>query len=228
MSFSLRRSANLNMRAAFQALWQNRLRSSLTVLGVVIGVASAILLIAISEGAQHEVTAQIESLGANLIFVVPGNNQGQLGFNPMSTVGISTLTERDIAAVQQAKGVRAAVPLTFMAGGVRRGERWAQLSMPMATTPTYQDVRRLVLTEGHFFTAAEYDQPVCVLGSSLKDDLFPKQTAVGQTVAVNQNRYRVIGVAKTRAISTSLFGGGDLDVIAYLPLKAVARLTGSR
>src|SRR5689334_1869152 len=89
MSFSLRRSANLNMRAAFQALWQNRLRSSLTVLGVVIGVASAILLIAISEGAQHEVTAQIESLGANLIFVVPGNNQGQLGFNPMSTVGPS-------------------------------------------------------------------------------------------------------------------------------------------
>src|SRR5262249_12725010 len=132
-------SARLNMRAALQALWQNRLRSSLTVLGVVIGVASAILLIAISEGAQHEVTAQIESLGANLIFVVPGNNQGQLGFNPMSSIGLSTLTERDIPAVRQAKGVQAAVPLTFMAGGVRRGERWAQLSMPMATTPVYQE-----------------------------------------------------------------------------------------
>jgi putative ABC transport system permease protein len=227
MSFSLRRSANLNMRSALQALWQNRLRSSLTVLGVVIGVASAILLIAISEGAQHEVTAQIESLGANLIFVVPGNTQGQLGFNPMSSIGISTLTERDIAAVQQARGVRAAVPLTFMAGGVRRGEHWAQMSMPMATTPTYQDVRRLVLTEGRFFTAAEDDLPVCVLGSSLKDDLFPKGPAVGKTVAVNQNRYRVIGVAKTRALSTSLFGGGDLDVLAYLPLKAVTRLTRS-
>ena len=137
MSFSFRRSANLNMRAALRALWQNRLRSSLTVLGVVIGVASAILLIAISEGAQREITAQIESLGANLIFVVPGKVQGQLGFSPMSTVGLSTLTERDLAAVQQAKGVRAVVPLTFMAGGVRRGERWAQLSMPMGTTPTY-------------------------------------------------------------------------------------------
>jgi putative ABC transport system permease protein len=228
MSFSLRRSARLNMRAALQALWQNRLRSSLTVLGVVIGVASAILLIAISEGAQHEVTAQIESLGANLIFVVPGNNQGQLGFNPMSTVGLSTLTERDIPAVQRAKGVQAAVPLTFMAGGVRRGERWAQLSMPMATTPVYQEMRRLSLTEGHFFTAAEAGQAVCVLGSSLKDDLFPKEPAVGKTVAVNQNRYRVIGVAKTRAISTSLFGGGDLDVLAYVPLKTLTRLTGTR
>jgi len=205
------------MQTALQALWQNRLRSSLTVLGVVIGVASAILLIAISEGAQHEVTAQIESLGANLIFVVPGNNQGQSGFNPMSTVGLSTLTERDIPAVRQAKGVQAAIPLTFMAGGVRRGERWAQLSMPMATTPVYQEVRRL--SDG---------QAVCVLGSSLKDDLFPQEPAVGKMIAVNQNRYRVIGVAKTRAISTSLFGGGDLDVLAYVPLKTLTRLTGTR
>src|SRR5689334_506401 len=171
MSFSLRRSASLNMRSAFQALWQNRLRSSLTVLGVVIGVASAILLIAISEGAQREITAQIESLGANLIFVVPGKIQGQMGFSPMSSIGLSTLTDQDLAAVRQAKGVRAVVPLTFMAGGVRRGERWAQMSLPMATTPTYQDVRRLTLTEGRFFTTAEADQPVCVLGSTLKEDL---------------------------------------------------------
>ena len=228
MSFSFRRSANLNMRAALQALWQNRLRSSLTVLGVVIGVASAILLIAISEGAQREITAQIESLGANLIFVVPGKVQGQLGFSPMSTVGLSTLTAQDLAAVGRARGVRAVVPLTFMAGGVRRGDHWAGLSLPMATTPTYQDVRRLVLTEGRFFTTREDDQPVCVLGSSLKEDLFPKEPAVGKTIAVNQYRYRVIGVAKTRAISNSVFGGGDLDVIAYLPLKAVTHLTGSR
>jgi putative ABC transport system permease protein len=218
----------MNVRAAFQALWQNRLRSSLTVLGVVIGVASAILLIAISEGAQREVTAQIESLGANLIFVVPGNDQGSLGFNPMSTVGLSTLTEQDVEAVRKARGVLAAVPLTFMAGGVRRGERWATLSLPMATTPNYQNVRHLVLTEGRFFTAGEDDQAICVLGSSLKDDLFPKENAVGKTVAVNRHQYRVIGVARTRAISPSVFGGGDLDAIAYLPLKAVIRQTGSR
>ena len=228
MKSSFRRRANLNLHAAFQALWQNRLRSLLTVLGVVIGVASAILLIAISEGAQKEVTAQIESLAANLIIVVPGKMQGQMGFNPMSSIGLSTLNERDLAAVRQARGVRAVVPLTFMAGGVRRGEHWAQLSVPMATTPAYQDVRRLALTEGHFFTAAEDEHPVCVLGSSLKEELFPKERAVGQTVAVNQQQYRVVGVAKTRALSTSIFGGGDLDAIAYLPLRAVTRLTGSR
>lgn len=227
MSLTLRRSADLNLRAALQALWQNRLRSSLTVLGVVIGVASAILLMAISEGAQQEVAAQVESLAANMIIVVPGQSQGSMGFNPMSTVGLSTLTQRDLEAVQRARGVKAVVPLLFMAGGVRRGEHWAQLSLPMATTPTYQDVRRLTLTEGRFFTAAEDDQPICVLGSSLKEELFPKETAVGKTIAVNRTRYRVVGVAKTRALSTSLFGGGDLDAIAYLPLKAVTRQTGS-
>jgi putative ABC transport system permease protein len=225
---SLRRSVDLNTRAALQALWQNQLRSSLTVLGVVIGVASAILLIAISEGAQREVKAQIESLGANLIIVVPGKMQGNMGFNAMSSVGLSTLAERDLAAVARAEGVRAVVPLTFLAGGVRRGDRWAQLSLPMATSPTYQDVRRLALTEGRFFTAAEDDQSICVLGSTLKEDLFPKGRAVGKMVAVNQHQYRVIGVAKMRAISPSMFGGGDLDAIAYLPLKAVTRLTGSK
>jgi putative ABC transport system permease protein len=228
MTLSFRRSADLNTRAALRALWQNRLRSSLTVLGVVIGVASAILLIAISEGAQREVKQQIESLGANLIIVVPGKMQGQAGFNPMSSVGLSTLTERDLAAVARAQGVRAVIPLTFVAGGVRRGDHWAQLSLPMATTPTYQQVRHLPMTEGRFFSAAEEDQPVCVLGSALKDELFPREPAAGKTVAVNRSSYRVIGVAKTRAVSTSIFGGGDLDAIAYLPLKMVERQTGSK
>jgi putative ABC transport system permease protein len=228
MSRPRRRGAGLNTRTALQALWQNRLRSSLTILGVVIGVASAILLIAISDGAQHEVKAQIENLGANLIIVVPGKMQGQAGFNPMSSVGVSTLSERDLKAVAQAEGVRAVVPLTFVSGGVRRGQKWAQLSMPMATTPNYQEVRRLPMLEGRFFTAADEGQPVCVLGSALKEDLFPKETAVGKTVGVNQHPYRVIGVAKTRALSNSIFGGGDLDAIAYLPLEAVSRQTGTR
>src|SRR5438128_1871568 len=123
MGVTSRRSAGLNLQAAARALWQNRMRSTLTVLGVVIGVASAILLIAIS---------------------------------------------------------------------------------------------------------GEDDQPVCVRGSALKADLFPTEKAIGKTVAVNQRAYRVIGVASTRALSTSVFGGGDLDAIAYLPLKAVARLAGTR
>jgi putative ABC transport system permease protein len=134
----------------------------------------------------------------------------------------------DLAAVGQARGVQAVVPLIFMAGGVRRGDRWAQLSLPMATTPNYQEMRRLDLMEGRFFTAAEDNQLVCVLGSTLKEDLFPKESPVGKTIAVNQHQFRVIGVAKTRALSNSMFGGGDLDAIAYLPTKAVMRLTGSR
>ena len=72
MSRPSSRGAGVNVGAALRALWQNRLRSALTMLGVVIGVASAILLIAISEGAQYEVKAQIDSLAANLIIVVPG------------------------------------------------------------------------------------------------------------------------------------------------------------
>src|SRR5438552_1372349 len=133
------------MMAAVRALKEHPLRSGLTMLGIVIGVASAVILIAIGEGARDQVTGQIESLGANFVIVVPGQMRGPMGFNPMSSIGISTLTLSDLEGVRRCPTVRGVAPLMFLAGGVRRGERWASISVPMATTPEFSVIRQLKL-----------------------------------------------------------------------------------
>jgi ABC-type lipoprotein release transport system permease subunit len=112
-----------NLHAAAVSLWQNRLRTLLTILGIVIGVASVVVVIAIGQGARAEVTREIESLGAHMVVVVPGKVQGGMGMNPMSSIGLSTITPADAATLARHPDVRVAAPLMFLAGGVRRGEK---------------------------------------------------------------------------------------------------------
>jgi putative ABC transport system permease protein len=217
-----------NLRAAATSLWQNRLRTLLTTLGIVIGVASVVVVIAIGQGARAEVTAEIEGLGANMVVVVPGKVQGGMGMNPMSSIGISTLTPADMVALRGQPGVLNVAPLMFLAGGVRRGETWASVSIPIATTPEFQQIRRLSMREGRFLTPADNNRAVCVLGSGLQHELFHDASAMGRTVAVNQMIFHVVGVVKPRALSDSMFGGNELDAIVYMPLGTVQRMTESR
>jgi putative ABC transport system permease protein len=216
------------VRAAVRALREHPLRSGLTTLGIVIGVASALILIAIGQGARDQVTGQIESLGANLVIVVPGQVRGPTGFNPMSSIGISTLTRSDLEAVRRCPAVREVAPLMFLAGGVRRGAVWASMSVPMATTPEFAAIRQLTLSEGRFLQPGDATRPVCVLGSTIRQELFPHGPAVGKKVGVNQFIYEVVGVARPRMASTQLFGGNDVDPVIYLPLQRVQQELGSK
>jgi putative ABC transport system permease protein len=217
-----------NLHAAATSLWQNRLRSLLTMLGIVIGVASVVVVIAIGQGAKREVAAEIEGLGANVVIVVPGKVQSGSGMNPMSSIGLSTLTPADLDALRAQPEVVTVAPLMFLAGGVRRGEKWASVSIPLATTPEFERIRRLTLKEGRFLTAEDDGRPVCVLGSALQRELFAGQSPLGKTIAVNQMIFRVVGVVSPRALSDSMFGGNELDAIIYLPMGAVQEMTGSR
>jgi putative ABC transport system permease protein len=217
-----------NLHAAATSLWQNRLRTVLTILGILIGVASVVVVIAIGQGARYEVTREIESLGAHLVVVVPGKVQGGMGMSPMSSIGLSTITPADVAALKRHPDVVVAAPLMFLAGGVRRGEKWASISIPVATTPEFMQVRRLKMAEGRFLAAEDADRSVCVIGDTLRQELFAGRPALGNTIAVNQMIFRVIGVVAPRAQSDSLFGGNELDAIIYMPIGTVQRLAESR
>jgi putative ABC transport system permease protein len=96
--------------------------------------------------------------------------------------------------------------------------------MPLATTPTFKEIRRLTLSSGRFFGEAEMDQKVCVLGSGIKKDLFKDEDPVGKTITVNDQEFRVVGVVKERTIGSGLFGGEELDALIYLPLTVMQRL----
>lgn len=204
---------------AWRSLLEHRLRSLLTMLGVVVGVASVLLLISIVQGVKSEVTRQIEQFGVNLLFVVPGRIDASQPFNPMSILGLSTLTREDVQAVQSVPGVKRAVPIMFIAGGARNGERWAATAIVLATESAWLDIRKTPLAEGRFFTPTEETEGVCVVAHGVKQELFGQEPAVGKQVVVSRVPFRVIGVLQQDE-SSSIFGSAGWDHLIFLPLKA--------
>lgn len=204
---------------AWRSLMEHRLRSLLTMLGVVVGVASVLLLISIVQGVKNEVTKQIEQFGVNLLFVVPGRIDAAQPFNPMSILGISTLNLDDVNAVERVPGVKRAVPIMFIAGGARNGDRWASTAIVLATKVTWQQIRPMPIEEGRFFTPQEENQRVCVLAYGVKRELFGEGPAVGRAIVVNRVPFRVVGVLKQNG-SSSVFGSAGWDHLIYLPLAS--------
>ena len=204
---------------AWRALLDHRLRSLLTMLGVIIGVASVLLLISIVQGVKTEVTQQIEQFGVNLLFVVPGRINAAQPFNPMSILGLSTLTHEDAQVVERVPGVKRAVPIMFIAGGARNGDRWAATAIVLATESAWQQVRNTPLAEGRFFTPQEETERVCVLAHGVKGELFGDAPAVGKQVVVNRVPFRVLGVLQPDE-SNSIFGSAGWNHLIYLPLPA--------
>jgi putative ABC transport system permease protein len=219
----------INLGAAFASLCGNWFRSFLTILGVVIGVASVIILVAFGLGAKQEITSQIDSLGTNVAFVLPGKvNKGQSNFNPMGGMGLSNLTQRDVDSLRAVPGVKGVAPLIFMGGAVYRKEKPATICMPIATTPEFMSIRKLGIDSGRFFTNEDLNDPVCVVGIGIRKDLFPNEDPVGKKISVSDHDYRIIGVVKERNIGSGLFGGEELDALIYIPIGVVQRLTDTK
>ncbi len=204
---------------AWRSLLEHRLRSLLTMLGVLVGVASVLLLISMVQGIKAEVTQQVEQFGVNLLFVVPGRISASQPFNPMSILGLSTLTREDVQAVQSVAGVKRAVPIMFIAGGARHGDRWAATAIVLATEAMWQEIRKTPPAEGRFFTAEEENERVCVLAHGVKQELFGQEPAVGKRVVINRVPFRVIGVLQEDE-SSSIFGSAGWDHLIFLPLRS--------
>lgn len=220
--------ALINLLTALESIRRNWSRSALTVLGVVIGVAAVIVLAAFGQGAREEVTGQIDTLGTNVAVLVPGKFRGQSNFNPTGGLGISNITGRDVESLRRIRGVRNVGPMLFVVGGVYRGERAAQICLPIGVMPEHLVIRRLQIHQGRFFTHDELDAPVCVLGMGIARDLFGAEDPLGKEVLVNSTAFRVVGVVRERTIGSGLFGGEELDAIVYLPLKVVERVNQIR
>jgi putative ABC transport system permease protein len=210
---------------ALSSLRGNWFRSFLTILGVVIGVASVIILVAFGEGARKEITGHIDTLGTNVAVIVPGKMRGQMNFNPTGGLGLSNLSHRDVEAVRSVRGVRRAAPITFLGGGVYYKEKPASICMPIATTPDFYAIRRIQTASGRFLGAEDQNRSVCVLGVGVRKDLFGEADPIGKEITVNEHPYRVIGTVRERNVGSGLFGGDELDAIIYLPLSTVEHVT---
>jgi putative ABC transport system permease protein len=206
-------------RVAVDALRANRLRSVLTMLGVVIGVAAVVALVAIGTGTKQQIEAQVEGLGSNLLIVVPGRLEA--GAAPTA----STLTLDDVDAVTRVVGDRSRVAVTIQSGEtVRAGSRtsFASVQGVLETTPTVF-VRRL--DRGTYFSRSDVStgRRVAVLGASVARQLFGERDPIGRQVTVGGVRFRVTGTFEQ--LGQSL--GVDRDSEVHIPVTAAQRLLGT-
>ena len=203
-------------RVAVTALRANRLRSLLTMLGVVIGVAAVVVLVAIGTGAKQEVEQQVEGLGSNLVLVVPGRLE--LGAAPTR----SRLQLSDADAIGRAIGQPGEVAATLTSGElVRAGTQSAFATLTGANPPLPEVITRAV-ARGTYFRQADVDtrRRVAVLGSALADTLFDGADPLGRTVTVGGARFRVVGVFAP--LGESL--GTNRDNEVHVPITAAQRL----
>jgi putative ABC transport system permease protein len=203
------------------ALLGNKVRSSLTMLGIVIGIASVIAMLAIGAGATNTIQSNIESLGSNLVIVVPGAQRGP-GVSVSAGRGSSqTLTQEDADAIKALSLAKAVAPdLTSRKQVIAKGNN-TNTSI-VGTVPEYPTVRNIEVEDGYFISDQNIRglSKVAVIGPTVRDDLFGEGAeAVGQTIRIGNVDFKVIGVTKAKGGS----GFNNPDDLIYIPLSSAQR-----
>jgi putative ABC transport system permease protein len=207
------------LRFARGGLQGHPLRTSLTLLGLAIGVGSVILLTSLGEGARRYIIGEFTSLGSNLLIIIPGKTE-TVGLAPLVSTAPHDLTLQDAEAlVQRIRLIRRVAPLVVGTAAVRAGERSREVTV-VGTTREMLEVRQMKMSSGRFLPADMPDAAVCVVGSRVQHELFPGQNPLGQLVRIGDWRFRVIGVIAPRGTSI----GMDLDEVVEIPVQMGLRL----
>jgi putative ABC transport system permease protein len=213
------------MRIALRALKVNRMRSALTMLGIIIGVAAVIAMVGVGAGATARIQQQIQSIGSNLIIVLPGSissNGVRLGSG-----AVATLTEDD------AKAIAAECPSVALAAPTVRGgvqvvygnNNWA--TNVQGVTPDYMAIRDYTMLSGQFFTTQDVDAAAktAVLGETVAQTLFGDSDPTGQVIIIKNVPFTVAGVLTPKGQSPS---GQDQDDVILLPIStAMQKVLGA-
>ena len=208
------------LRLALSALGRNKLRSALTMLGIIIGAAAVVAMVSVGQGAQAMVQDQIQSIGTNIMFVWPGSvssNGVHLGAG-----AASTLTEDDVQAiVRECPAVAAASPIVRSSAQlIFRDQNW--FTQVQGTNETFPQIKDWQVASGQFFDDVDIRAAlrVVVLGQTVVNNLFPGMDPIGQIVRVRNLPFRVIGVLARKGQSPM---GQDQDDIAVMPYTTVQR-----
>ncbi len=205
-------------RVAFEAILSNKVRSGLTMLGVIIGVMAVILLVSIGEGARVYITKELTGLGTNLLIIQPGKTSASGGFHPPSAGTVRKLTYDDSLALRRRAWLLTdAVPIVLGTGRIKF-QNLGRDVMIIGATPEFQRVRNLFVDSGSYVSQSDVDSKVkiVVLGAKVKEELFGDQNALGKVVMLSDARYRVVGVMRKKG--TSL--GMDVDDVVYVPVTS--------
>jgi len=201
-------------KMAAKSILGNKMRSLLTMLGIIIGVTAVIALVSLGQGATKAVTEQVASLGTNLLTV---NITGRGSMTTISYQEAKELADKD--------GVEYSAPANSQNGTVKFGTNSVDVSV-VGTTPDYVDVRDYNIASGRFVSQLDMDyyQRIALLGSGTAQELFPGQNPVGETVLINGIRYKVVGLLAEKGSSLS----GSNDDVVIIPITSSERLFKSK
>ena len=208
------------LRLAWQAVWFHRQRSLLTMLGILIGVASVILLTSIGEGARVYILSQFTQFGTTLVGINPGRIE-TTGLPGALGTTIHPLTLADAAALERIRGVERVVPVVVGTAPVQQAGK-TRNTFVYGVTAAAPQVWRMGVRGGRFLPTADPDQaaPVAVLGPKLAHELFGEENCLGRHVRISGQRFLVIGLMEPKG----QFLGFDIDDSAYIPVASARQL----
>ena len=221
-------TASNSFRVAWEGVMLNKLRSFLTTLGIIIGVAAVIIMLAVSAGAEAEIEDQISGLGANLIMVTPFRSFGGVRRGPGgggAPGNITTFTYDEVVFLSQNLRNVSGVSLEQSTSqNVKGGSATMTGVSIVGVTADFLEVRDYEVAQGRFFTAAENDatQRVAILGAGIAEDLFDAVDPIGQQVRIGSSRFTVIGVMAEQGV----VGATDNDGRIYIPASVVFKKFG--
>ena len=213
------------LSTAWEGVRTHKLRSSLTILGIVIGVAAVITLMSIGRGTQAEILSRMQALGSNLIVIMPGRFAERGGV--MSAAGsAANLTLEDAAAIsEQVPHVTTVAPSSSARSQLIAGGKNTNASV-IGVTPEYQQVYNLKTTEGAFISPSNYQDAanVAVIGTTVKDDLFSGVDPIGQQIRMGNSVVSVMGVLESKGASMM----GSADDAILVPLTTLQQTISQR
>jgi putative ABC transport system permease protein len=204
------------LKIAGKSLASNKLRSLLTMLGVIIGVAAVIVMVSISAGTEASIAEQINGLGSNLLFI----NAAFIRGGPGQAQNQGGLVYDDVAAIrEQVSGVAGVSVEQQSSVDVKAGSVTLEGVTIVGTTPDYLTVRNVALGRGRFVTEEDNEnmEKVVVLGSGVAEELFGASDPIGQNLYANNTQLVVVGVLAPKGLS----GGTDFDALIYTPINVV-------
>ncbi|OQB06062.1 MAG: Macrolide export ATP-binding/permease protein MacB [bacterium ADurb.Bin212] len=208
-----------NIRGAFSSIWHNKVTSLLTILGVVIGVTSVIVLISLGQGLKNDVSSIIQGMGSNILAVVGGkidtnNIQSQQQVNPAQFIAGDILTSKDVASIASLDSIDDAVPMGMVSLPLKNGDKVA-MPMVIGTTSGFLDSVDLVDLEfGSNIDDTKIDKTV-VLSAKTKQALFGDQDALSKTVNIGEQSFTVIGLLKQPEASIMSNDYENLAIISF-------------
>ena len=203
-----------HIQNARQSLKSNRMRSTLTMLGITIGVASITTILALSGGANNIVSSQVDELGGNIAVIRPGSVSDSplddlAKFPSAQHYSASTLTERDVESIEAVSNVSAVAPMMVLTGAVKAESSEPIETSIVSTTPSLGEIAGLEAQDGQFLDP-NLNHLTAVIGAQLSVDIFGTEQSIGKTVTVRGKSFTIIGILK-RENNPINFNGVDFD-----------------